>query len=280
MRVRDKPLRRQTRAVQVAARKSRTGDVKLAHNTRRHRLKTGVQNIRPIIRKRSAKRKLRTSLIVRHHMGNRINGRLGRAVEIGNRQPLQCTRNLLRKLQGEGLSAKSEMVQRRVGRRLVNDGLKERRNATDECHLIVDDLAPESQWRFPSLVADHNGSATADDRQQRLLNRCVERSGNEKRRAEIFVDAELFAERQHLVRKACMLDHNGLRRAGRARGVDHVSRVARVEVDGRRGRGLPGNQRPVGVEPHHVAICRDQLGQVFDQPLPRSPAPARPRPTS
>ena len=47
IRVGDKPLRRQTRPLQIAPRQSNPRDVQLADNTRRYRLKTRVQNIGP-----------------------------------------------------------------------------------------------------------------------------------------------------------------------------------------------------------------------------------------
>ena len=56
MRVGDKPLRRQPRRGQITPRQTNARDVKLAHNTRRHRLQTTVQNINPIIRHRTADR--------------------------------------------------------------------------------------------------------------------------------------------------------------------------------------------------------------------------------
>ena len=54
-----------------------------------------------------------------------------------------------------------------------------------------------------------------------------------------------------------MLDDDGFWRSGRARGVDDIGGVARIERDGGRGRGLPRDRRPVGVEPHDAAAgCR------------------------
>ena len=47
-----------------------------------------------------------------------------------------------------------------------------------------------------------------------------------------------------------MLDDDALWRAGRARGVDDVGRMARIEVERRRGVGPARDRRPVGVEPH------------------------------
>src|SRR3954468_2059914 len=53
-RVRDKPLRRQTRTAHIAARKTRTRNVKLAAHTSRHRLQTTVQNVGLRVRYRAA----------------------------------------------------------------------------------------------------------------------------------------------------------------------------------------------------------------------------------
>ena len=51
MRVGDKPLRRQTRAMEIPPRKTKPRDVQLTRNTPRHRLKTSIQDINTILRK-------------------------------------------------------------------------------------------------------------------------------------------------------------------------------------------------------------------------------------
>ena len=56
MRVRDKPLRRQTRTPQVAPRNPKTRDVQLPRHTRRQRLETRSQNINPRVPDRTADR--------------------------------------------------------------------------------------------------------------------------------------------------------------------------------------------------------------------------------
>ncbi len=66
-----------------------------------------------------------------------------------------------------------------------------------------------------------------------------------------------------------MLHDDALWRTGRSRGVDHIGGVARVEGCGGRGRRLPRDHRPVGVEPHHVAAGRRYLGQPVEQGLLR-----------
>ena len=53
-----------------------------------------------------------------------------------------------------------------------------------------------------------------------------------------------------------MLDHDALWRAGGAGGVDDIGRVARIEVERRRGVGLARDRRPVGVEPHELRGSR------------------------
>src|SRR5262245_21316047 len=56
MRVGNKPLRRQTRTTQIAARQSRARNVKLPAHPSRNRLKTTVQYINPRVRYRSSDR--------------------------------------------------------------------------------------------------------------------------------------------------------------------------------------------------------------------------------
>ena len=52
--------------------------------------------------------------------------------------------------------------------------------------------------------------------------------------------------------------HDPLRRAGGARGVDDVGGVLRIERNRGRARGIRGDRRPVGIEPHDAGAVRGQ----------------------
>ena len=98
MRVGDKPLRRQTRTMQIAPRKPNTRNVKLANNTRRHRLKTTVQNVNSIIGKRTPNRDLQATFVpCTNNMANRIDRSFGRTIKVGDPIDLEVTRDLAMK---------------------------------------------------------------------------------------------------------------------------------------------------------------------------------------
>ena len=226
---------------------------KLADNTRRHRLKTAVQNIGPIIRHRMPDRNDRASFVTDNAMRDRVDRGFGRTVEIGDPRDLEVPRNLAPKLAGEGFAAQRQMIERCAFRSVAKHRFKKGRHATDERHAVALHLLPELNGRFPNRVADNNRRAAAHQRQQRLFDRGIERRRNQKRRAETLVHIEVLPERKHLVGQACVLDDNGLWRSGRARGVDDVGRVARIEVERRRGVGLARDRRCVGIEPNDAA---------------------------
>ena len=92
MRVRDKPLRRQTRTPQIAPRKPNTRDVKLANNPRRHRLKSTIQNIDPRVPDRTADRRGKSAEERFAH--GRTDRRFGRTVSIDHAAMFRTTCNL------------------------------------------------------------------------------------------------------------------------------------------------------------------------------------------
>ena len=57
------PLRRQPRTIEIAPRNTQPRNIKLPNNPSRHSLKTGVQNINPIVRQRTTYGELRLQLI-------------------------------------------------------------------------------------------------------------------------------------------------------------------------------------------------------------------------
>ena len=103
MRVRDKPLRRQPGALQIAPRQAQPRNVKLANNTRRNSLKTTVQNINPILgtdgqsgrivvdasnMPRRSNMRRPQHMHLRRTMTDRIDRGFGRAVKIGDPRDL------------------------------------------------------------------------------------------------------------------------------------------------------------------------------------------------
>ena len=80
-RIRNKPLRRQTRTTQIAPRQSRSRNVKLPRNPSRHRLQTAVQYVNPRVPDRTTDRRHGRSADQRFTHG-RADRRLGRTIGI------------------------------------------------------------------------------------------------------------------------------------------------------------------------------------------------------
>ena len=95
-------------------------------------------------------------------------------------------------------------------------------------------------------------------RSPNLPNREVEREGVEQGPDVVRAEAEQVlggAEQPHDV---LMSDGDALRLSGRARGVDDVGGVVRIEREGRCGRGMRRDCGRIGVEPHDVGAMRGQ----------------------
>src|SRR3954454_8800935 len=104
-RVRNKPLRRQTRTTHIPARKTRPRNVKLPAHTSRYRLQTAVQNVDLRVPDRTADRSGRgTQIRVIHRVRGDLNGGLGRSVKIDQGHFPRCD-HIARNAGGEWLAA-------------------------------------------------------------------------------------------------------------------------------------------------------------------------------
>src|SRR5262245_18471826 len=117
MRVRNKPLRSQTRSAQIAARQPRSRDVELPAHPSRNWLKTSVQHVNPRVPDRTTyRRNDRTSQSLAHGRAYR---RLGRTIGIDHppatrpaRNNIRCTR-LARDHQGLERQVRGQITQQR-----------------------------------------------------------------------------------------------------------------------------------------------------------------------
>src|SRR5262249_56312080 len=92
--------------------------------------------------------------------------------------------NLLLKRDREGLTSQHQVVQRSVVRSTVNDRFEVGRYATHKSYVIPHQLMPELSGRFPYRVTDDDCCPAPDERQQRLLDRSVKSTRNDKRGSE------------------------------------------------------------------------------------------------
>src|SRR5215472_674001 len=182
--VRNKTLRRQTPAPNIAAPNPSPRNVKPPNNTNRNWLQTTIQNINPVVTQRTPDRDARTALLAFNRKSNCIDRDLGRTIKIGDARNLEIARNLLRKRCREDLTSQRQMAQRGVVRGAVNDRFQIGRYATHKSYVIADQLIPELSGRFPDRVADNDRCPAPDERQQRLLDRSVKSTRNDKRRSE------------------------------------------------------------------------------------------------
>src|SRR5215510_3427164 len=128
MRVGNKPLRRQTRTTQIAARQSRARNVKLPAHPSRNRLKTRVQHINPRVPDRSPNRRSdRTGQRLAHGRANR---RLGRTIGVDHPPPTRPARNNIRRTrlarhhQGLERQVRGQVTQQRRRQGRVRDRVR------------------------------------------------------------------------------------------------------------------------------------------------------------
>src|SRR6516162_36449 len=182
--VRNKALPRQTPAPDIPPTNPRTRNVKLPNDPNRYRLQTIIQHIDPVVGQRTTDRDARTGLLTFDSKSNGIDRSFGRTVQIGDVRNLKMARNLRRKRLREDLTSQHQMAQGGVVRSTMNDRFQIGRYATHKSYVIPHQLMPELSGRFPDRVADNDCCPTPDKRQQRLLDRSIKSTRNDKRRSE------------------------------------------------------------------------------------------------
>src|SRR6266404_5791378 len=182
--VRNKALPRQTATPNIPPTNPSTRNVKLPNNTNRYRLQATIQYIGSVVGQRTTDRDARTGLLTFDSKSNGIDRDLGRTVKIGDMRNLQMARNLLRKRCREDLTSQHQMAQAGVVRSTMNDRFQIGRYATHKSYVVPDQLMPELSGRFPDRVADNDCCPAPDERQQRLLDRSIKSTRNDKRRSE------------------------------------------------------------------------------------------------
>src|SRR5215471_8482454 len=182
--VRYKALPRQTPAPNIPPPNPSTRNVKLPNNPNRNSLQATVQYINLVVGQRTTDRDACTGLLTFDSKSNGIDRSFGRTVKIGDMRNLQMARNLLRKRRRQHLTSQHQMAQGGVVRSTMNDRFQIGRYATHESYVVPHQLMPELSGRFPDRVADDDCCPAPDERQQRLLDRSIERTRNDKRRSQ------------------------------------------------------------------------------------------------
>src|SRR5262245_10027575 len=112
MRVRYKPLRRQTRTPQIAARQPRTRNVKLPAHPSRYRLQPTVQNISAIIGKRAPDRNASLVSVAVQNKGGGVDAALGGSIRVDDRDLAEALTQLTIERGGRLLSAQDHAMKR------------------------------------------------------------------------------------------------------------------------------------------------------------------------
>src|SRR5262249_7883339 len=182
--VRNKALPRQTPTSNIPAPNPSPRNVKLPNDPNRNSLQTTIQDIDPVVAQRTADRDARIGLLTSDRKSNGIDRSFGRTVKIGDVRNLKMARNLSLERCREDLTSQHQMAQGGVVRSTMNDRFQIGRYATHKSYVVPHQLMPELSGRFPDRVADDDCCPAPDERQQRLLDRSIERTRNDKRRSQ------------------------------------------------------------------------------------------------
>src|SRR2546429_344121 len=199
---------RQTATPNIPPTNPSTRNVKLPNNTNRYRLQATIQYIGSVVGQRTTDRDARTGLLTFDSKSNGIDRDLGRTVKIGDMRNLQMARNLVRKRCREDLTSQHQMAQAGVVRSTMNDRFQIGRYATHKSYAVPHQLMPELSGRFPDRVADNDCCPAPDERQQRLLDRSIKSTRNDKRGSEATPHIQVSSQCQDLVGKTCMIDRD------------------------------------------------------------------------
>ena len=257
MRVRDKPLRASDpRDADNPRARPKPRDVKLANNTRRNRLKTGVQNIDPIVRKRTADRDAnRKTLFFSKDDARSTKRALGRTVFVDQRDRLGKADNAApptlseHDFAGNDHRLQFDLLQ-------VSDLIDQSAVQRRHCEERIDLVASDSRYdRRPPKARGVNTSAPPLKRLQNIpaieLSNAIDDNSRKRGVGQIGVNRSTAPNSLQRSRDARRRRLLAFRSSPRCR--SHRRGGAGRGADGGRGRGLPRDHRPVGIEPHHVA---------------------------
>src|ERR1700757_1761861 len=175
---------RQAPAPNIPPTNPSTRNVKLPNNPNRYRLQTVIQHIGSVVGQRTTDRDARTGLLTFDSKSNGIDRSFGRTVKIGDMRNLEMARNLLLEHCREDLTSQHQMAQAGVVRSTMNDRFQIGRYATHKSYVVPHQLMPELSRRFPYHITDDDCCPAPDERQQRLLDRGIKSTRNDKRRSE------------------------------------------------------------------------------------------------
>ena len=204
----------QLRPVAVATRQPEAGEDELARDSLRDRPQVAVDDVGTARRQRPSDQRPPTSDAA---MGGRVRRVLGRAVQVpdgldGGMRIQPVDERPRERLAGEGDGA-----HRGRQRIRLEQPAERRRDAVDE-----GDLVPEVRVAQGEDVVDEDDPAAQRQRRQELEDRQVEAERRRGEHAVALVVAEALLGPGREVRDRTVLDHHGLRRPGRARGVDQM----------------------------------------------------------
>src|SRR5262249_1389882 len=146
MRVRNKPLRRQTRSAQIAPRQPRTRDVEFPAHPSRNRLKSTVQNISAIIGKRAPDRNAPLVSVAIQNKRGGVDTALGRTIRVNDRDLAEALTQLAIERWGRLFSAQDHAMKHSSRGACFHDRRNKRRRRIEIVHSIQRDEVPEYRW--------------------------------------------------------------------------------------------------------------------------------------
>src|SRR5262249_12195106 len=235
--VRNKTLRRQTTAPNIATPNPSPRNVKLPNNTNRNRLQTTIQYLNPRVPNRTTKRRCLRVIVIESH-DRRPERSLGRSVEI---------RDLTAKpAQGKGEPVREGLAADQHPETPQSFGAV-RRERMPECGCALKDRAAGLLDRsckrrriLDGLSRGDGETGTTDEGEEQFESGNIESDGRDGHKPIMPVKEKLLLHRQEDITQAAMGDRDAFGGSGGAGGVDDVGEV--VWPHGA-GRGIAGMRR-------------------------------------
>src|SRR6478672_6903516 len=177
-RIRHEPLHRKPGTPEIAARQPRSGNVKLARNTRRYRLQASIQNIEARVPNRPANGDL-TEVIAPTSPMRHIDGSFSRAVQVLKLSSRQQLRRLPQQLRGKRLTAADEAANpcALLHPLMRKKGLQHGRHKMQRRHTLLADDFNEPAWIAMRPWRSKYQTRASDERPKEFPNRDVKTKG-------------------------------------------------------------------------------------------------------
>ncbi|SAL72856.1 hypothetical protein AWB70_07583 [Caballeronia cordobensis] len=257
----DEPLRSKRSAPQIPFCKARTADIKFTRHANRQGAQVFIEHVGLRVGERLSdgnRHAVGDGFVQR--MSQHAHGRFGRAVVIEDAHAgLECLQRQ-NPVGSRCFAAKHEQLRRQCGRRFerdVHERAQMTRHDLQNADIALTHVLPEQVAIGRALVRQHMQFMTC--RQCTEQDRIAEIGGNGR-------SERHFALRRHvhfcehaaqIVAKVPVTENDTLGLAGRAGGIDHISRAPRMRFDRRCSGGAGVDQHRVGIDADDGNVLRN-----------------------